>query len=365
MNENIIENQTLLDVDAINILFKPIKEVNITDSRIRDAFKLFVSNVEIDGAISVGDIIFSAGDILRKRNLDENAGNMVFCYDRKTDNKKLLKNTVNGLFRLLNISNGISLDIEAVGGNIKSAYFKNYLIIPEAKTNKFKKIAEREGIQLRKAGNLLSVNAVILTRGNEILEKYDKSTLVSSDEGISVTMGSEHFDAFTKGYNSLLSYDLCNCVSDNNVICFGLSSDIASVLASAVGYFAAALKTKSSLNKIKFFLDSGVITASPRPDVSDGDYFYFLKLRNEKNGLPDFTHFCQLKYYLTELKKRGVIKNVLPYKENINSVLSRLGTDSLVYDSITDINEKCFGVVVSVNRGESVNGIKLGYFRSV
>ena len=287
-------------------MFKTIKEVSITDSRIRDAFKLFVSNVEIDSTISIADIIFSADDIIRKHRLDENAGNLIFCYDKKPDNKKLLKNTVNGLFRLLSISNGFSLDLEAVGGSIKTADFKNYLIVPESKSNKFKKIAEREGIRLIKAGSLLSVNSVILTRGNEILEKYDKSTLISAESPISVTIGSEHFEAFSKGYNSLLSYDLCNCISDNNVICFGLSSDFDSVFAGAIGYFAAVLKAKSVLNKIKFSLNSNVITASPRPEVTDGDYFYFLKLRNDNNELPDFTHFCQLKYYLTELKKRGV-----------------------------------------------------------
>ena len=128
MNENINENQTLLDIDIINVLFQPIKEVNITDSRIRDAFKHFVSNVEIDGTISIGDIIFSAGDIVRRHALDENAGNLIFCYDKKTDNKKLLKNTVNGIYRLLNISNGISLDLDAVGGSIKAANQKTVFL---------------------------------------------------------------------------------------------------------------------------------------------------------------------------------------------------------------------------------------------
>ncbi len=371
MNENILENQSsqaFFDETyncSAELLFKRIKEISITDSRIRDAFKLFVSSVEANGSISVADVIFSANDVLRKKSLDESAGNAILCFDENTNSKKILKNTVNGFYSLLKLSNGVSLDIDAIGDKFSSAELKKYLIIPSKKVDKFIKIANKEGIKLKNAGNVLSINKIVINQGKDIIETFDKSQLYKDDEAISVTMGTEHFEAFSQGYSSLLSCVLCDCVSNNNLICFGVSSDISTALAMAIGYFAAAVKTKSMLNKIKFLPNTGITTVAPRPAVEDGDYFFLLKLRNLENGLPDLSHFIQLKYYITEYKNRGVIKNVLPFKENIDGTLRRLSTDSLVYDSIAEVNEKCFGVVVSVKRGESVNGIKLGYFKSV
>lgn len=49
--------------------------------------------------------------------------------------------------------------------------------------------------------------------------------------------------------------------------------------------------------------------------------------------------------------------------ENIQAVLKRLQGDSMVYESLAAIPDKSFGAIVSVPRGESVNGIKLGYFK--
>jgi hypothetical protein len=79
--------------------------------------------------------------------------------------------------------------------------------------------------------------------------------------------------------------------------------------------------------------------------------------------MPEKAHYGQLYYYLNEKKKLNIIKDVLPVRENISKVINRLSRADLEYVSLSSIPEDCFGVIVSVGRGESVNGIKLGYFK--
>ena len=90
-----------------------------------------------------------------------------------------------------------------------------------------------------------------------------------------------------------------------------------------------------------------------------------LKLRNDQNGLPDKVHYGQLYYYLGEKKKMNIIKDVLPIRENIGRVINRLSRADLEYVQLAQVPDNCFGVIVSVGRGESVNGVKLGYFKGI
>ena len=354
-----------IDEISLSVIFKNIREINISDLRIRDAFKQFVSNVETNGFVSISDIICSAHSLLRKQNTNYNIGDTIFCFDGITNEKMILKNSIVGLFKLFALETGVSLDINAIGGSISAAELQSYLIVPAKKEEKFTKLAEKNGIKLKKAGYLLSENSILITKGNEVIEKIDKSDIDEDNEAISVSLNAEHFSAFSEGYSSLLSYVLCDCISENNILCFGLCDDISMILARAIGYFAAALKVNSVHDKIKFRADNRAHTVVPRPTIADGDYFYLLKLRNDCFGLPDIGHFNQLRFYLSEYKKRGIIKNVLPYRENIISTLNRLCSENIEFDAINSFSDKCFGVVVSVSRGESLNGIKLGYFKSV
>ena len=369
MNENASNNTVTMLKDIIiqknlSKIFVPVSAIDVSDDRIKNALGLFVSNVETNGSVSVADILFSAGDLVGKSSLNEAAGNLIFAYDKPALNKKIIKNTAVGLYRLLRIHNGISLDLDAVGGNLISAELKNYLIIPQNKIKKYSAIAEKEGIQLKKAGCVLSGASIIICNGDCIIETLDKSEF-NVDPVDSISLDSRHFADFYNAYTSFLSYVLCKKIVDNNAICFGISDDLETIFARAIGIFAAALSTRSFFYNLKFLNDDKVFNVSPRPIVSDGEYFYLLKLRNNTLGLPDMVHFNQLERYLAEYKNHGIIKNVLPYRENISGTLKRLCTDSLTFEAINETYDSCFGVVVSVGRGQSLNGQKLGFFRNI
>lgn len=370
MNEGASNNTTMMLKDIIiqknlSKIFVPVSAIDVFDERIRVALSSFVSNVETNGSVSAADILFSAGDLAGKCRLNETAGNLIFCYDKPSVNKKIIKNTAVGLYRLLCIHNGISLDLDAVGGSVTSAELKNYLIVPPNKAEKFTAMAEKAGIALKKAGCILSGESIIICRGNDIIETLNKSELKNIKAVDSLSLDSRHFDDFYAAYTSSLSNCLCEKVIDNNVICFGTANDLDVIFARSLGYFAAVLASKSFYNNLKFFDENKMINVSPRPCISDGEYFYFLKLRNGMFGLPDMAHFNQLKRYLEEYKKSGIIKNVLPYRENILATLNRLSTDTLAFEPFAETTDSCFGIVVSVGRGDSLNGIKLGCFKNI
>ena len=114
-----------------------------------------------------------------------------------------------------------------------------------------------------------------------------------------------------------------------------------------------------------FTQDDNISVAVSRPNVYDGDYLYLLRVNSDVNGMPDKAHFGQLVYYLNEKKRMGIIKDVLPVGENTKRIINRLCNESLEFDSMCDAPLDSFGIIVSVGRGESVNGIRLGCFKNI
>lgn len=350
-----------------SVLYKKINNVTINDSRIAEVFSRFLKEVECGGSFSVMDILTASESVVKGTEPNENAGNLIYCYDHlyianKSVAAKLLNNSVGGIYSLFAIHNGIALDIDAVGSSIPAAEAKRYLLIPPKKERKFLEIAGYNDILLVKAGVVIAENKIHLSRNDEIIASVDKAVMQDNSHN-SIAIGPEHYAAFTAGYNAVCSLTLCNCVGYNNLIRFGLGGNLSEICARALGVYCALSYLKTLPVRMIFTNENKATVAVSRPNVGDGDYLYLLKLRNDSNGLPDKAHFGQLFYYLNEKKRLNIIKDVLPVRENIDKVIFRLSNTDAEYVSLAQVPENCFGVIVSVGRGESVNGIKLGYFK--
>lgn len=350
-----------------SVLYKNINNVTINDIRIRDAFTHFLKEVECSGSFRLIDIINASESVIKGCEPDENAGNQIYSYDHGTlGNKgvgaKLLKQSVGGIYSLISLHNGVSLDLDAIGSSMPAAEAKRYLILPPKKINKFLDMARANGLNPIKAGEMISIDKVLLTRNNSVIASVDK-TGINSNTTVAVTLGSEHFNEFLAGYNAVCSFVLCGCVASNNLIRLGLKGDISSVCARVLGIYGALKYLKNIPVRIVYTPEAAVSVAVARPVPNDGDYLYLLKLRNADDGTPDKAHYGQLYYYLGEKKRMGIIKDVLPLRENIQRVINRLSNERLEYVPLTGVPENCFGIIVSVGRGESVNGVKLGYFK--
>ncbi len=351
-----------------SVLYKRINSVNIRDARMQNAFSLFLKSAECGKTISIGEIIYSVEAVLKGGEPDENADNLIYCIDyipliKHPSFPKLFKNSVAGIYSLFNIHNGMSIDLDAIGGSISSAETKRFIVLKPKQANKIINLCTQNGIKISFVGKLLTSNKIILCRGNEIVETIDKNIISKDNLGVSVSIGSEHFSDFASGYNSVCSLMLCNCISSSNILRFALGGDINSVFARTLGFFSAAMLFKAMPIRSVYSDETFSSVAVSRPNVADGDYFYMLKVRNGSDGLPDKAHLMQLYYYLREKKAKSIIKDVLPVRENIRGMLNRLGNEQLRYIPLGEIPSDSFGVIVSIGRGQSVNGIELGYFK--
>lgn len=352
-----------------SVLYRVISAVNINDGRLQEAFRRFVDNVEVGDAFTVGDVIFSAEKVLKQYSPKANAGDDIFVFDRVAGNgklfRKLLKYSFGGLYDLIGCRNGVLLDIDTIGGAVSAAEAKRFAVLKPSKGASLALQAQSAGINMIKAGNILAKNDVMICRGNETLDEFHKPEFYSEEAKNEVCLDGSDFESYANAYRAVCAYSSCNTVNDNNLMRFGLSGTLSEVFARALGFFSAMLYTKLMPARLVFANDALCSVAVPRPEIADGDYLYLLKVNCDADGIPERAHHGQLNFYLAEMKKRGVIKDVLPLKENIENVIARLCGKEYEYASLTEIPQQCFGVIVSVPRGLSVNGIKLGCFKTI
>ena len=351
-----------------SILYKKIGSVNINDLRISGAFSRFIKDVECSDTFTVIDVINCAEAVIKNKEPNENAGNVIFAYDHKNIAnkglaKKLLRNSYGGLYSLFSLNNGITVDIEAVGQSLAAAETKRFLVVKPQKAQKLYDKAKKNSINIVKSGEVITTDKILLTAGNEVVSSVDRSVINNSATS-SLNLNGDNYKAFQTAYNAAFSLVLCNAVSSNNILRFGLGGSFENILSRALGYYSALTYLKTAPVRIVFTAEDTVSVAVGRPNVADGDYLYLLRVNNDVNGLPDKAHFGTLVYYLNEKKRLGIIKDVLPVGENTNRIINRLCTADLMFDSMSEIPTDVFGVIVSVGRGESVNGIKLGCFKN-
>ena len=384
MNENIIENKKeqmteekdfsigLCD-DLTNglhsVLYKRINNVEINDVRIQNAFMNFTKNVECGASFSIAEMLLAAEQLNTGCKIDINAGNGIYIIeDFNNANKKVLKTllslSVEGIYLLFALRNGIAFDIDLIGGSMMSGETKRFLVASPKKIKKLEASFKNNNVKFTKVGEMLSEDKIVVTRGNEIVETVSKNFINSDCEKVSLHLSPNEFQSFISGYNSVLSVALCDNVSQNNVVRFGLDGSFETLFARALGFFSALIYEKNVRVRRLFSTEQNCTVAVSRPNVSDGDYLYLLRVRNDIFDMPDKIHFSQLKYYLSEKKRNGVIKDILSVRDDIERIYYRLCNDSLEFVPITENVEYGFGVIVSVGRGESVNGIKIGYFKN-
>lgn len=349
-----------------SLLFKKISSVSINNQYIQRAFTEFIDRVDCDGVFTVADVLFRAESVVSGTDPEPLFDYDIIMYDpaiMALVPKKLRKNTFNGIYDLLSCRNGVLLDVSAIGGSIAAAEAKRFAVLAPKKTDAMIAVCNRLGIGAKRVGKILASDTVVFTNDGNVIFEIPKTEFIT-DESVSVSLDAAHFDGFHRAYLAVCSYLSCNSVSADNVLKFPVSGDIGILLARALGYFSAMLYARLAPCRIVFSDTNEFTVAVPRPQISDGDYLYFLKPRCDAGGFPEKSHHGQMNHYIALMKKQGTIKNVLPVKENISSTVQKLCGDSFGYTKLADFPTDKFGVIVTVPRGYSVNGTALGVFIS-
>ena len=365
-NINITED---LSFGLHSVLYKKINAVNINEARISNVFSRFIREVECSDSFTIMDVFNAAEAVVKGKEPDGNAGNLIFAYDHQEIKnkgilKKLLKHSYSGLYSLLSLNNGLTVDFDSVGNSLSAAETKRFLVAKPSKAQKLCEKAKAGSLNIVKVGEVVTADKVMFTKGIEIIESVDRSVFKNAEKK-TVNLTGEHFGAFVSGYNAVVSLVLCNSVSKNNILRIGLGGSFENVFARALGYYSALTYLRIAPVRFIFTPDDNAMVAVGRPNVTDGDYLYLLRVNSDVNGLPDKAHFGQLLYYLAEKKRNGIIKDVLPVGENTRRIINRLCREDLTFDYMAEMPVGAFGIIVSVGRGDSVNGLRLGYFKNI
>ncbi len=377
MNEEIKLNEEISFQEQLNnelttgmysALYRKInRNIVIEDKRIYDAFAKFSKLFEMGDSFSPIDLLNCAEIIVNGGEPDSNPTNSIYVYNYSKElpkrmGEKLLRNSYSGIYSLFSINSGVSIDLDAIGGKLAAGETKRFLVMPKKKCQSMIDKCKKYGVEFAEVGEILQSNKIIFTQGGEVIASVDKSLMQNDTNAIK--LDASNYPAFISGYRAVCSLVLCDKISQNNLIRLALGGSMADICARVLGYFSAMMFLKPVAARKIMVAGNESTVAVPRPSVTDGDYLYLLKVREDQLGLPDRAHYGQLFYYLVEKKKIGIIKDVLPVRENILGVISRLHNENCSYISISDIPKDCFGVIVTVGRGESINGMKIGYFKN-
>ncbi len=359
----------LLTQGVYSILYKRISSVRIRDIRILAAFNHFIKNVDCGKSFSLAEILRITDCLLFSGKINENVGNKIFMYDPKNvkDNKvsdKLLKNSIGNIFFLLSLNNGIIFSTEVFSEKLEILETNRYLIVPPKKVEKFTKLCGENGIELSCIGEFSSENKIVFNQNGET-HTFDKNILSKNDEDNHLELTEKNFDSFMSGYNAVASLLLMDTVSENNILRLGIDGDFSSVLARFLGFYVGISDFKPKTFRMIFTTEAKFGVSVAKPLVSDGDYLYLLRLHNNQFEMTDKVHLNQLLNYLKEKNKIGAIKYAIPYAKGIETTLQKIVPDGIEYVSFEYQENDKFALVACVGRGESLNGVKIGYYKNV
>ena len=129
-NINITED---LSFGLHSVLYKKINAVNINEARISNVFSRFIKEVECSDSFTIMDVFNAAEAVVKGKEPDANAGNLIFAYDHQEIKnkgilKKLLKHSYSGLYSLLSLNNGLTVDFDSVGNSLSAAQRDSLLL---------------------------------------------------------------------------------------------------------------------------------------------------------------------------------------------------------------------------------------------
>lgn len=370
IDENSVNLQNFIDslTDGLySILYKRISSVVIKDIRILAAFNHFIKHVECSKSFSLAEILRTTENLFLGTRINENAGNKIFMYDSKRvkDKKiseKLMKISISNLFSLFALNNGIIFSANIISEKPENLQLKRFIIATPKKAIKLNKLCEENGIDLTCIGEFSAENQIVFNE-NEQANVFDKNSLAKDDESNHIELTEAHFNSFMSGYNAVGSLLLLDTISDNNILRLGLDGDLASVFARFLGFYVGVNDFKPQAYRFIYTAEQKFDVSVSKPFVSDGDYLYLLRLHNNQFGMTDKIHLNQLFNYLKE--KISVIKYAFPYTNGIESTFDRIAPEGLEYVSLENVENDKFAIVACVGRGESLNGIKIGYYKAI
>ncbi|MDD4164960.1 MAG: hypothetical protein PHD66_07095 [Eubacteriales bacterium] len=274
-------------------LWRRIDKVNIDHPTIIAAFRSFINKSRDDMSFRLVDFLSFNESVCKKSFSYGKVGDNILCFAQNPKEKKLVKwiysNSVNGLYELIDRTNGFAIEISGLEpGTIAGLMEKRFVFADKKRTEKYRKKALAEGISIYKLGFVTSEKRVTICNNGKAEVNLDKSMLIPSDNGepITIDIRSNMLEQFEKGYISVLCYKYGLSAMRKFPIVIGASSDISQIFTVLLGINYALRALSLSAVKLLFSEGTDVGLSVGYAKANDGDKVYLIKPSYINDGMP-------------------------------------------------------------------------------
>lgn len=287
-----------------------------------------------------------------------NVGEYILCFSRTPSDRKLAKRifqkSVNGMYELIDRTNGFALDLSAVPElGIEELMSKRFVFAEKRKVPKIKKKAALMDIKVNVLGMVTSEKRIFVMRSDTAEINLDKQLLycTQSSDVSTVNISSEMFDNYKKGFLSVFGYKYAISALRHCQVVFGADNNLSELLAALLGIYSASKVLPLTAVKIMLTHGNSMKILSEPVSVKEDDKVYLIKPSFDMYGIPMADSYNKVNAYLKNISMGTLIHAVCPVTGSIKETVRQiLGTDYVMDIDINNLKseqEECSVLVVT------------------
>ncbi|HAN21367.1 MAG: hypothetical protein A2Y15_07000 [Clostridiales bacterium GWF2_36_10] len=312
-----------------NKLMKRIGRVYIDHPIIAKAFSDFAekSGSEMENFRLV-DLLSFNESVNKDGFVYGNVGDYILCFSKMPKDKKLTKhiynNSVNGIYELLDRTNGVAIDLSPFPNeNMNTLANRRFVFANRRKAAVLTQKGIDAGVLVTIIGVVTSEKRIKLIRNgvNEI--DIEKSILFPHDKGerLAVSISNNAFRNYQKGYLSVFSYKYCISAMQHNKVVLGTSGDISQILTMLLGIYAGSKVLSMTAVKLGFTNEKDISISSDDLKINYGDKIYLIKPFCNSENMPLMDSYSQINSFLYNSSMRNSSLSVYPVINDIKTAI--------------------------------------------
>lgn len=319
-----------------------INKVNINHPIIIKAFKSFIEKSGDIASFRLVDLI-SFNESGRKGGFAYgNVGDYVLCFSAvpsdATLSKRIFKNSVNGIYELIDRTNGVALDI--TGFSFEDIAEKRFVFADKKRTKEYIDKTKVYGITVTVLGLVTSEKRIVINKdGQELVDISKQLLYMGNNSPVTVDIEDKYFEAYRRGFLSVFGYKFSMSAVRPCAITIGAECELPRLLVYLLGINAAAKTLNMAAVKIKFISGDAISITPANVQVSEGDKIYLIKPYCDSYGIPLLDSYNNINSYLVNLNARVSLHTVYPILGDVAPAVSKLLGEK--YKTEIDIESNC------------------------
>jgi len=304
-----------------------INKVNINHPIIIKAFKAFIEKSGEIASFRLVDLISFNESGKKGGFVYGNVGDYVLCFSAVPSDaklaKRIFKNSVNGIYELIDRTNGVALDI--AGFTFDEIAEKRFVFASKKQAQEYIEKTKAYGITVKVLGLVTGEKRIVINScGSELADISKPLLYMGNDSPVSVDIGEHYFEAYRRGFLSVFGYKFSMSAARPASIAVGSDCELARLLAYLLGINAAANTLNLAAVKIKFVSGSGIAVAPANIMVNEGDKMYLIRPYCDNYGIPLSDSYNNINAYLVNLNARVTLHTVYPILGDVAPAVENL-----------------------------------------